>query len=156
MAYGLHISCGILFNHESPRRGPTFITRKVCRAVARIKAGLQDKLEVGNLKGQRDWGWAPDYVEAMWMMLQKEEPDDYVISTGKSYYVWELCKWAFEYAGLDWRDYVTESPRLKRPLEVPFLLGDSSKAKRVLGWEHTVDFYDMISIILHSEMEALK
>jgi len=156
MAYGLHVSCGILFNHESPRRGPTFITRKVCRAVARIKAGLQDKLEVGNLGGIRDWGYAPDYVRGMWLMLQQPEPDDYVLATGETHTVWQLCQRAFELVKLDWRDYTVESPRLKRPLEVPYLCGDASKAKEKLDWEPILPFDLMLMEILNSEMEALK
>jgi len=157
MAYGLHVSCGILFNHESPRRGPTFITRKVCRAVARIKAGLQDKLEVGNLKGVRDWGYAPDYVRGMWLMLQQPEPDDYVLATGETHTVWQLCKRAFQLVGIEnWADYVSQSPRLKRPLEVPYLCGDASKAKEKLGWEPILPFDLMLMEILDNEIKELE
>ena len=140
-SYNLHASSGILFNHESPRRGETFVTRKITMAAARIKLGLQDKLYLGNLTAKRDWGYAGDYVEAMWLMLQQEKPDDFVIATGKSYTVKEFLEYVFEYAGLgDTDQYVRTDARLYRPHEVPYLLGDPAKAKKMLNWEPTVDF----------------
>src|ERR1700694_1679921 len=129
-SYGLHASNGILFNHESPRRGETFVTRKITRAVAHIKAGLQKKLYLGNLDAKRDWGYAPEYVEAMWMMLQQERPDDYVIATGETHSVREFLQEAFSWVGLDWKDYVEIDPKYYRPAEVALLIGDGSKAKR--------------------------
>jgi GDPmannose 4,6-dehydratase len=140
-SYGMHASCGILFNHESPRRGETFVTRKITRAVGRIKLGLQKKLYLGNLDAQRDWGYAGDYVEAMWLMLQQEKPDDYVVSTGTMISVRQFCELAFGEVGLDYRDFVEVDPRYFRPAEVDQLLGDASKARAVLGWnpKTTVD-----------------
>src|SRR5687767_168174 len=132
-SYGLFACNGILFNHESPRRGETFVTRKVTRAVARIKAGLQDKLYLGNLDAQRDWGYAKEYVEAMWLMLQQEKPDDYVIATGETHSVREFVEAAFSYAGLDWQEHVEIDPKYYRPTEVDLLIGDASKAKLTLG-----------------------
>ena len=135
-AYGLHLSSGILFNHESPRRGETFVTRKITMAAAKIKKGLQKDLRLGNLDAKRDWGHAKDYVNAMWLMLQQEKPDDYVIATGETYSVEQFLTEVFGYAGLgDWRNYVKIDPRLKRPNEVPYLLGDSTKARTLLGWK---------------------
>ncbi len=140
-AYGMFAVNGILFNHESPRRGETFVTRKITRALARIKAGLQDKLYLGNLDAKRDWGFAGDYVEAMWMMLQVDEPDDFVIATGETHSVREFLEAAFEHAGMDWEPYVEIDPRYFRPAEVDVLLGDPSKAKRSSagsrGWAST-------------------
>ncbi len=133
-SYGMHASCGILFNHESPRRGETFVTRKITRAVGRIKLGLQEKLFLGNLDALRDWGFAGDYVEAMWLMLQQEQPDDYVVATGKMISVKEFCELAFAQVGLDWRKHVEVDPRYFRPAEVEQLLGDPSKAQQKLGW----------------------
>jgi len=139
-SYGLFACSGILFNHESPRRGLEFVTHKVTRGAAKIKLGLANKLRLGNLEAQRDWGYAGDYVEAMWLMLQQDEPDDYVIATGKTHSVRELCEVAFGYLGLDYRDYVVSDPKFYRPAEVDQLVGDASKARRVLGWEPRVSF----------------
>jgi GDPmannose 4,6-dehydratase len=151
-AYQMHASSGILFNHESPRRGETFVTRKVTQAVARIKLGLQDKLYLGNLNARRDWGFAPDYVRAMWMMLQQDEPDDYVIGTGESHTVREFVEKAFAHAGLDWRDYVVLDPRYERPSEVDHLLADTTKASQRLGWEPEVRFDDLVRIMVDADM----
>jgi GDPmannose 4,6-dehydratase len=154
--YGLHASCGILFNHESPRRGETFVTRKITRAVARIKLGFQDRLYLGNLDARRDWGYAPDYVRAMWLILQQEEPGDYVIGTGDSHSVREFADFAFATAGLDWRQYVTVDPHYFRPTEVDYLLADASKARRVLGWEPSVSFEDLVQIMVDSDVAELE
>ena len=139
-AYGLFAVNGILFNHESPRRGETFVTRKITRAVARIKLGLQEKLYLGNLEARRDWGYAPDYVEAMWLMLQQDAPDDYVLATGETHSVREFLEAAFAHADLDWRQYVEIDPRYFRPTEVDALQGDAGKARRLLGWQPKVSF----------------
>jgi GDPmannose 4,6-dehydratase len=155
-SYGIFACNGILFNHESPRRGETFVTRKVTRAVAHIKAGLQDKLYLGNLNAKRDWGYAKEYVEAMWRMLQQEEPDDYVIATGETHAVQEFVEEAFAYAGLDWRDHVEIDPKYYRPSEVDLLVGDASKAKRVLEWEPKTTFKDLVSLMVDADMAALK
>lgn len=155
-SYGLFATNGILFNHESPRRGETFVTRKITRAVARIKAGLEDKLYLGNLDARRDWGYAPEYVEAMWRMLQHDEPDDFVIATGETHSVREFCEEAFGYVGLDWRDYVAHDPRYERPAEVPLLVGDASKARRILGWEPKVRFKELVRIMVDADLAALK
>jgi GDPmannose 4,6-dehydratase len=152
-SYDLHASCGILFNHESPRRGETFVTRKITRAVGRIKKGLQDKLYLGNLDSKRDWGFAGDYVEMMWMMLQQDKPDDYVAATGKTYSVREFCEAAFGYAGLSFEEYVEFDPRYLRPAEVEMLLGDSSKAKKQLGWEPRVGFQELVEMMVDADME---
>lgn len=151
--YGMHASSGILFNHESPRRGETFVTRKITRAAARIKLGKQEKLFLGNLDAKRDWGFAGDYVEAMWLMLQQDEPDDYVIATGECYSVREMLEEAFGNAGLDYKKYVEIDPRLYRPHEVPFLQGDSSKAQRLLGWKPKVSFKELIRMMYLSDLE---
>jgi len=151
-AYGLHISNGILFNHESPRRGETFVTRKVTRAAARIKLGLQERLYLGNLEARRDWGYAKDYVEAMWLMLQQPEADDYVVATGESHTVRELCEEAFGHVGLDYRKYVDKDPRYYRPTEVDFLLGDPSKAARKLGWKPRTSFKDLVRIMMVADL----
>jgi GDPmannose 4,6-dehydratase len=143
-AYGLHASNGILFNHESPRRGETFVTRKITRAVARIKQGLQDKLFLGNLDAKRDWGHARDYVEAMWLMLQQDVADDYVIATGETYSVRQFLDEAFGHVGLDWKKHVEIDPRYFRPAEVELLVGDASKARRVLGWAPRVGFKELV------------
>src|ERR1022692_1305733 len=153
-SYGLHASCGILFNHESPRRGETFVTRKITRAVAHIHLGLQDKLYLGNLAALRDWGFAGDYVKAMWSMLQQDRPDDYVIGTGQSHSVREFAEAAFAHAGLDWRDYVVIVPRYFRPAEVDDLRGDASKAPQMLGWEPTVTFDELVRIMVEADMRA--
>jgi len=155
-SYGIFACNGILFNHESPRRGETFVTRKVTRAVAHIKAGLQDKLYLGNLNAKRDWGYAKEYVEAMWRMLQQEESDDYVIATGETHAVQEFVEEAFAYAGLDWRDHVEIDPKYYRPSEVDLLVGDASKAKRVLEWEPKTTFKDLVSLMVDADMAALK
>jgi GDPmannose 4,6-dehydratase len=153
-SYGLHASCGILFNHESPRRGETFVTRKITRAAARIKAGRQQSLRLGNLDAQRDWGYAGDYVEAMWMMLQREDPDDYVIATGETRTVREFCDRAFARLGLDYRDHVIADPRYFRPAEVDLLLGDPTKAREVLGWSPSVGFDELVAMMVDADMEA--
>lgn len=151
-AYGLYICNGILFNHESPRRGETFVTRKVTRAVGRIKAGLQGKLYLGNLRARRDWGEASDFVRAMWLMLQQPQPDDYVVATGKSYSVEEFAKEAFAYAGLDWQKHVEIDPRYFRPSEVDSLEGDATKARKVLGWEPTVTLKQLVQRMVDHDM----
>jgi GDPmannose 4,6-dehydratase len=155
-SYGMHASNGILFNHESPRRGETFVTRKITRAVAHIKAGLQDKLYLGNLDAKRDWGYAKEYVEAMWLMLQQEKPDDYVIATNETHSVREFLNAAFEYAGLDWKEYVEIDPRYFRPSEVDILIGDYSKAKRVLGWKPRTKFLDLVKLMVEADIELLR
>ena len=139
-SYNIHASSGILFNHESPRRGENFVTRKITKAAARIKLGLQKELRLGNLEAQRDWGFAGDYVKAMWLMLQQKEPDDYVIATGKPHSVKEFLDYIFQHAGLEPEKYVVIDPQFYRPCEVPKLWGDPSKAKRILGWESEVTF----------------
>lgn len=154
--YGMHASNGILFNHESPRRGETFVTRKITRAVARIKYGLQKRLFLGNLDALRDWGYAPDYVRAMWLMLQQDTPDDYVIGTGESHTVREFVRLAFEEADLDWREYVTVDPRYFRPAEVDHLRADPSRARRVLGWETSVGFKELVQIMVRADLEQLE
>jgi GDPmannose 4,6-dehydratase len=154
-AYGLHASNGILFNHESPRRGETFVTRKITRAVARIKAGLQKRLSLGNLDAKRDWGFAGDFVEAMWLMLQKNQPDDYVIATGETHSVRDFLALAFAHAGLDWQLYVDIDPRLLRPSEVDLLIGDASKAKRHLNWEPKIKFHQLVAMMVEADMKAL-
>ncbi len=155
-AYGIHASNGILFNHESPRRGATFVTRKITQAVAKIKLGLQDKLYLGNLEARRDWGFAGDYVDAMWRILQQDNPDDYVIATGETHSVREFCEEAFGHVGLDWRKYVEHDARYERPSEVDLLLGDPSKAKRVLGWEPKVTFKGLVKMMVDADLEAVK
>ncbi|MHA7303502.1 GDP-mannose 4,6-dehydratase [Arthrobacter sp. AQ5-06] len=152
-SYGMHASSGVLFNHESPRRGPEFVTRKVSQAVARIKLGLQDEIVLGNLDAKRDWGFAGDYVEAMWLMLQQPEADDYVISTGETHSIEELLVVAFEAAGLDdWRRYVRQDPKFMRPAEVDLLIGDSSKAQRVLGWKPKVSFHELVAMMVENDL----
>ena len=155
-AYGIHASNGILFNHESPRRGATFVTRKITQAVARIKLGHQDKLYLGNLEARRDWGFAGDYVDAMWRILQQDEPDDYVIATGETHSVREFCEEAFGHVGLDWHDYVEHDARYERPSEVDLLLGDPSKAKRVLGWEPKVTFRELVRMMVDADLAAVR
>jgi len=154
-SYGMHISSGILFNHESPRRGETFVTRKITRAAARIRLGLQDKLYLGNLEAKRDWGFAGDYVEAMWMMLQQESPDDYVIATGETHTVQEFLHEVFDYAGLDVSKYVEIDERLFRPHEVPLLLGDPTKAKEKLGWEPKVKFKGLARMMYDEDLKSI-
>jgi len=155
-SYGMFACNGILFNHESERRGETFITRKVTRAATRIKLGLQEKLYVGNLDAKRDWGYAKDYVEAMWLMLQADQPDDYVISTGETHSVRELLDEAFGYLDLDWNQHVEIDPRYYRPAEVDLLLGDYSKAKRLLGWEPKVKFHELIRLMVDHDLELAR
>ncbi len=152
-SYGLHASCGILFNHESPRRGETFVTRKITRAATRIKLGLQQKIYLGNLDARRDWGFAGDYVEAMWLMLQQDEPDDFVISTDETFSVQEFCEKAFGRLGLDYRDFVEIDPRYFRPAEVDLLLGSSEKARTRLGWQPRVSFDELVAMMVDADME---
>jgi GDPmannose 4,6-dehydratase len=154
-AYGLFAVNGILFNHESPRRGETFVTRKITRAVARIKLGLQEKLYLGNLEARRDWGYAPDFVEGMWLMLQQETADDYVLATGESHSVREFLEAAFAHAELDLRQYVEIDPRYFRPIEVDALLGDAAKARRLLGWEPKVSFGELVRLMVDADVQAL-
>ncbi len=154
-AHGLFACNGILFNHESPRRGETFVTRKITRAVARIKAGLQDKLYLGNMDAQRDWGYAPEYVEAMWMMLQQDSPDDYVIATGEAHTVREFMDVAFARAGLDPSKHVEIDPRYYRPAEVDVLRGDASKAEKELGWRSRVGFTELAELMVDADVELL-
>ena len=151
-SYNLHASCGILFNHESPRRGETFVTRKITRAVGRIKHGLQDKLFLGNLDAKRDWGFAGDYVEQMWLMLQQDTPDDYVVATGETHTVREFCEAAFGRVGLDYNDYVEIDPRYFRPAEVDLLLGDPTKAKEKLGWQPKVGFTELVEMMVDADL----
>ena len=151
-AYGMYATSGILFNHESPRRGLHFVTRKVTDGVARISLGLEDKLELGNLDARRDWGYAGDYVEAMWLMLQQDEPDDFVIATGVNNSVRELCEHAFGCVGLDYRDHVVVNKANLRPSDVDVLLGDASKARRVLGWEPSMDFESLIAMMVEADV----
>jgi len=155
-AYGLFACNGILFNHESPRRGETFVTRKITRAAARIKSGLQDKLYLGNLDAKRDWGYAGDYVEAMWLMLQQESPDDYVIATGENHSVREFVEEVFGYLDLDWRQHVEIDERYFRPSEVDILLGDAGKARKVLNWEPKVTFKELARIMTDADMKIAR
>jgi GDPmannose 4,6-dehydratase len=151
--YAIFASNGILFNHESPRRGETFVTRKITRGVAAILAGKQDTLLLGNLEAKRDWGYAPEYVEAMWKMMQQEEADDFVIGTGEAHSVQEFVEEAFSYAGLDWHKHVKTSDRYLRPLEVDSLIADTRKARHKLGWEPRVGFHDLIAIMVDADVE---
>jgi GDPmannose 4,6-dehydratase len=155
-SYGLHASSGILFNHGSPRRGLEFVERKVSNGVARIACGLDEKLPMGNLEAQRDWGFAGDYVRAMWMMLQQETADDYVVSAGTTHSVRELCEIAFGHAGLDWQEHVVIDNRFFRPAEVDLLIGDPSKARRVLGWVPTNTFEDLITMMVDADLAAVR
>jgi GDPmannose 4,6-dehydratase len=155
-SYGLHANNGILFNHESPRRGETFVTRKITRAVAQIQAGLQQKLYLGNLDAKRDWGYAKEYVEAMWLMLQQDQPDDYVIATGETHTVREFLDAAFEHAGLDVKQHVEIDPRYFRPAEVDLLVGDYSKARKQLGWEAKTKFKDLVKLMVDADIELLR
>ncbi|HUX75747.1 MAG TPA: GDP-mannose 4,6-dehydratase [Anaerolineae bacterium] len=155
-SYGLHATSGILFNHESPRRGLEFVTRKVTYCVARIKLGLANELRLGNLDSRRDWGYAGDYVQAMWLMLQQSEPDDYVVATEETHAIRELCEEAFGYVDLDWQEYVVQDPRFMRPAEVDLLVGDASKAGRVLGWEPRVTFRQLVRMMVDSDLDLLK
>lgn len=153
-SYGMHASSGILFNHESPRRGPEFVTRKITQAVARIKLGLQEKITLGNLDAKRDWGFAGDYVEAMWLMLQQPDADDYVISTGETHSIEEFLTLAFNEVGIaDWKPYVEQDPRFMRPAEVDLLIGDPAKAKDKLGWEPKVSFPELVSMMVANDVK---
>jgi GDPmannose 4,6-dehydratase len=155
-SYGMFACNGILFNHESPRRGETFVTRKITRAVAHIKAGLQDKLFLGNLDAKRDWGYAKEYVEAMWLMLQQENPDDYVVATGETHSVEEFLEEAFSHVDLDWRKYVELDPKYLRPAEVDLLIGDASKARTVLGWQPTTTFSELVRLMVDADVATVK
>jgi len=155
-SYGLHASSGILFNHESPRRGLEFVTRKITNGAARIKMGLQRELRLGNLESKRDWGYAGDYVEAMWLMLQQEHPDDYVIATGETHTVRDLAKIAFDVVGLDYRDYVVQDEAYMRPAEVDLLIGDSTKARERLGWKPSVDFPTLVQRMVEADLELAR
>ena len=155
-SYGMHVSNGILFNHESSRRGETFVTRKVTRAASRIKLGVQKKLYLGNLDAKRDWGYAKDYVEAMWLMVQQPKGDDYVVATGEAHSVRELCEAAFGQVGLDYREFVEIDPRYYRPAEVDYLLGDPSKAAKVLGWKPRTSFAELVRLMMESDMELAR
>ena len=155
-SYGLFAVSGILFNHESPRRGMEFVTRKVSDGVARIKLGLQQTLAMGNLDAKRDWGFAGDYVRAMWMMLQAQQPDDYVIATGATHTVRELCDVAFSHVGLDWQAHVKTDPQFIRPAEVDLLLGDAAKARRVLGWKPEVDFQGLVKMMVDADLARVR
>jgi GDPmannose 4,6-dehydratase len=155
-AYGMFVVNGILFNHESPVRGETFVTRKITRALGRIRMGLQKKLYLGNLEAKRDWGFAGDYVEAMWMMLQESSPDDYVVATGESYSVRDFLEESFGRSGLDWRQYVEMDSRYMRPAEVDYLLGDSSKARRALGWKPKVSFQGLVGMMVDHDLEQAR
>jgi GDPmannose 4,6-dehydratase len=155
-SYDLHASSGILFNHESPRRGLEFVTRKVTHGVARIAHKLDEKLSLGNLDAQRDWGYAADYVRAMWLMLQQDGPGDYVVSTGQTHEVRELCRLAFAAVGLDWEEHVVIDERFLRPAEVDLLVGDPVKAHDVLGWKPDVDFPDLIEMMVKADMELVR
>jgi GDPmannose 4,6-dehydratase len=155
-SYGLFAVSGILFNHESPRRGKEFVTRKITDGVARIKLGLQKELRMGNLDAKRDWGFAGDYVEAMWLMLQQKEPDDYVIATGETHSVRDFCDMAFGHAGLNYKDFVVTDPKFLRPAEVEFLLGDPAKAKKKLGWTPKVNLSGLVKMMVESDLEKVK
>ncbi len=155
-SYGLHATSGILFNHESPRRGLEFVTRKIANGVARIKLGLDREIRLGNLDSQRDWGWAPDYVRGMWMMLQQDSPDDYVLSTNETHTVREFCEVAFGHVGLNYQDHVVLDERFMRPAEVDLLIGDSAKARKTLGWEPSVDFPSLVQRMVDADLELLR
>ena len=154
-SYGIFACNGILFNHESPRRGETFVTRKITRAIARIVAGQQHKLYLGNLDSKRDWGYAKDYVQAMWLMLQQDEADDYVVATGETHSIREFLDISFGYVNLNWQDYVEFDPRYLRPAEVDLLIGDPSKAKQKLGWEPSVTFEELVALMVEADLRAL-
>jgi GDPmannose 4,6-dehydratase len=155
-SYGMFACNGILFNHESPRRGETFVTRKITRAVAHIKEGLQDKLFLGNLEAKRDWGYAKEYVEAMWLMLQQERPDDYVVATGETHSVEEFLDEAFSHVDLDWHDFVEIDPKYLRPAEVDLLIGDATKARAELGWEPKTTFRELVRLMVDADTEAVR
>ena len=155
-SYDLHASSGILFNHESPRRGLEFVTRKVTNGVARIKTGLDDRLALGNLDAQRDWGYAADYVRAMWLMLQQDNPDDFVVSTGETHAVRDLCRLAFQAADLDWEQHVVIDDKFLRPAEVDLLVGDPTKAHEVLGWHRDVDFPGLVTMMVEADLDLVR
>jgi GDPmannose 4,6-dehydratase len=155
-SYGIFACNGILFNHESPRRGETFVTRKITRAAARIKLGQLNRLYLGNLDAERDWGYAKEYTNAMWLILQRDEPDDYVIATGEAHSVREFLNEAFSYLGLDWRDWVEIDPKYRRPSEVDLLIGNAGKAKRDLGWEPTTTFKQLVHLMVDADMAAAR
>jgi GDPmannose 4,6-dehydratase len=155
-SYNLFACSGILFNHESPRRGLEFVTRKITHAVARIKLAMQEELRLGNLEARRDWGYAPDYVHAMWLMLQQDHPDDYLVATGETHSVREFCQVAFDHVGLDWEKYVVVDPKFYRPAEVDLLVGEPSKAKRLLGWEPSVTFQELVRIMTDADLAGLQ
>jgi GDPmannose 4,6-dehydratase len=155
-SYGLFATSGILFNHESPRRGIEFVTRKVTNGVARIKLGLDSELRLGNLEARRDWGYAPDYVQAMWLMLQHDEPMDFVVATGEAYSIRELCEVAFGAAGLDWQNHVKVDEKFYRPAEVDHLVGDATKAEKMLGWRRSTDFKAMVEEMVESDLTAVR
>ncbi|WP_298401543.1 GDP-mannose 4,6-dehydratase [uncultured Chloroflexus sp.] len=155
-SYGMHTTSGILFNHESPRRGLEFVTRKISHGVARIKLGLDEELRLGNLEARRDWGFAGDYVEAMWLMLQQDQPEDYVIATGETHSVREFCELAFGYVGLDYRDYVVIDQRFMRPAEVDLLIGDPSKARQKLGWQPRTTFPELVQMMVEADLHLVK
>jgi GDPmannose 4,6-dehydratase len=155
-SYSLHASNGILFNHESPRRGETFVTRKISRAVARIKHGLDSALYLGNLDAQRDWGYAPEYVEGMWLMLQQDKPDDYVLATNEAQKVREFVQHAFAHADLDWKEFIKHDDRYERPAEVDLLIGDPAKAKKQLGWEPKVRFEELVKLMVDADLEMVR
>jgi GDPmannose 4,6-dehydratase len=155
-SYDMFACNGILFNHESPRRGETFVSRKITRGVARIRAGLQDRLYMGNLDAKRDWGYTPEYVDAMWRMLQLDKPDDFVVATGETHSVREFLETAFHYAGLDWEKYVEIDRRYFRPTEVAYLQGDASKAARVLGWRPKIKFHDLVKLMVDADLKLLE
>jgi GDPmannose 4,6-dehydratase len=155
-AYGIFALSGILFNHESPRRGFEFVTRKITNAVAEIKSGLSKKLHIGNLEAERDWGFAGDYVQAIWLMLQQDKPDDYVVATGEAHSVKEFAQYAFDYVGLDWKKHTVIDKKLYRPAEVNILKGDPSRAMRKLGWKPTVKFEDLVRMMVDADLQRLK
>ncbi len=155
-SYGMHATNGILFNHGGPRRGLEFVERKVCYGVAQIKLGQANELRLGNLESQRDWGYAADYVKAMWMMLQQDQPDDYVIATGETHSVRELCELAFGHVGLDYHDYVVQDERFMRPAEVDLLVGDPSRARQVLGWQPETSFEELVRLMVEADLKLLR
>jgi len=155
-SYNMFACSGILFNHESPRRGLEFVTRKISHGVARIKLGLDEELRLGNLEARRDWGFAGDFVEAMWMMLQQDHPDDYVVATGETHSVREFCELAFGYVDLDYRDYVVQDERFMRPAEVDLLIGDSTRARKALGWRPKTNFQELVQMMVDADLQLLK
>jgi GDPmannose 4,6-dehydratase len=155
-SYNLYATSGICFNHESPRRGHEFVTRKVCRSAARIKKGLDSELRLGNLDAQRDWGYAADYVRAMWLMLQQDAPDDYVIATGRTHTVERLCELAFAAVGLNYKDFIVQDPKFMRPAEVDLLVGDPAKARVHLGWQPTTSFEELVNLMVNAELQAIE